>query len=219
MTAGNAYVGDRMEGMFNRRGEFRRRRRRRRTFEPITEAQWLCNYWVKRADRRVSSRLADTLKVYGLIASEWAAMHEMYKPGRTSSLGLAPAIGMTKGGASKLVDRLVKKGFAKRSVGELDRRCRPVRLTKRGRDLVVYLARREEDIDREFFPKEKLRHNLMRALKRVVFAGRNERVNVWLAPRSVMSSYRRAFWLESPLYAVLFCRRGSSAFRSCQQRF
>jgi DNA-binding MarR family transcriptional regulator len=167
----------------------RHRRPRRRTLEPITEAQWLCNYWVNRADRRVSSHFARTLKVYGLIGSEWAAMREMYRPGRTSSVGLAPAIGMTKGGASKLIDRLVKKGFARRNVGELDRRCRPVGLTKRGKDLVVYLADREEEIDREFFPKEKLRHNLMRALKRVVYAGRNERVNTWLAPR-IMGSYR-----------------------------
>jgi DNA-binding MarR family transcriptional regulator len=185
---GRMYVGARMERRTSCLGN--RRRRTRRPFEPITEAQWLCNYWVKRADRRVSSHFAQTLKVYGLIASEWAAMGEMYRPGRTSSLALAPAIGMTKGGASKLIDRLVRKGFARRKVGEFDRRCRPVGLTKRGKNLVVYLASREEEIDREFFPKEKLRYNLMRALKRVVHGEQTERVNVWLAPRTMASSYR-----------------------------
>jgi DNA-binding MarR family transcriptional regulator len=156
----------------------------RATWQPITQAQWLCSYWLKRADRRVSSSFAADLKAWGIIASEWAALREMYRPGRNSSVGLATAIGMTKGGASKVVDRLVRKGLASRTVGELDRRCRPVGLTRRGKNLVWHLAMREEDTDREFFPKEKLRHNLTRALKRVVHAPLNERerVYVWGVP-------------------------------------
>src|SRR5882724_6732828 len=125
-------------------------RRRRRTWEPILEAQWLCSYWLKRADRRVSSTFARELKGSGLIASEWAALREMYGPGRTSSVGLAPALGMTKGGASKLIDRLVRKGLVTRRVGELDRRCRPVRLTYPARALVRYLAMLEEANDGDF---------------------------------------------------------------------
>jgi DNA-binding MarR family transcriptional regulator len=178
-----------MERASTRFGEHRRRRR---TWQPILEAQWLCGYWLKRADRRVSNSFAGYLKGSGLIASEWAALREMYGPGRTSSISLASAIGMTKGGASKLIDRLVRKGFASRKVGEFDRRCRPVRLTRRGRTLVPYLAMLEEVTDGDFFPKEKLRYNLMRALKRVVHAGRNERVNVWQWPRSKHFSMERA---------------------------
>jgi DNA-binding MarR family transcriptional regulator len=168
-------------------------RRRRRTWEPILEAQWLCSYWLKRADRRVSSTFARELKGSGLIASEWAALREMYGPGRTSSVGLAPAIGMTKGGASKLIDRLVRKGLVTRSVGKLDRRCRPVRLTYGARALVRYLAMLDEVNDRDFFPQnffpqKKLRHKstsgLIRELQRVVYAGRNECVDLWRWPRS-----------------------------------
>lgn len=168
-----------MERTFNRFGECRRRRR---PFEPITQAQWLCSYWLKRADRRVSRSFAEQLKAYGLIASEWAAMREMYKPGRNSSVGLAPAIGLTKGGASKVIDRLVRKGLARRKVGELDRRCRPVALTRRGKDFVWHLSMREADTDREFFPKEKLRYNLTRALKRAAGAWPNGPVDVLWAP-------------------------------------
>jgi len=45
------------------------RPRRRRIFEPITEAQWLCSYWLKRADRRLSSSFAQHLRDWGIIAS------------------------------------------------------------------------------------------------------------------------------------------------------
>jgi DNA-binding MarR family transcriptional regulator len=175
--------------MERRSTRFGGRRRLRMTFQPIIQAQWLCSYWLKRADRRVSSRFARDLKAWGIIASEWAALREMYRPGRNSSVGLATAIGMTKGGASKLVDRLVRKRLARRTVGELDRRCRPVGLTRRGKNLVWHLAMREEDIDHEFFRKDSLRRNMMRALKRVIDAWRDERVYVWSVPE----------WKEPPV--------------------
>jgi DNA-binding MarR family transcriptional regulator len=178
-----------MERGYNRRGE---RRRPRMTFEPITQAQWLCSYWLKRADRRVSTSLAVQLKAWGIIASEWAALREMYRPGRTSSVSLAPALGMTKGGASKLIDRLVKKRLVRKTVGELDRRCRPVGITRRGKNLVWELAIHEENTDRRFFPKERLRYHLKRTLKRVAQEWLNGPVDVMEVPlwklRSVKST-------------------------------
>jgi hypothetical protein len=50
------------------------------------QAQCLCSYWLKRAERQVSSKLASRLKMWGIIGSEWAAF-EMYRPSRTSSVG------------------------------------------------------------------------------------------------------------------------------------
>jgi DNA-binding MarR family transcriptional regulator len=179
-----------MECMFNRRGE-RRRSRPRSIFPPVTGAQWLCSYWLERAERRVSKSFGERLKAYGIIASEWSALREMYRPGRTSSLALAPAIGMTKGGASKLIGRLVKKRLARRTVGELDRRCRPVRITRRGKNLVWELAMYEEKTDRRFFPKEKLRYHLTRALKGAANAWPNGPVDVLEVPLWKMAPVKR----------------------------
>jgi DNA-binding MarR family transcriptional regulator len=167
--------------MERRSTRFDAHRRPSWTWDPITGAQWLCSYWLKRAHKRVSSSFARKLKAYDLIASEWAALREMYRPGRTSPVALATALGMTKGGASKLVDRLVRKGFARKEIGESDRRYRPVVLTGRGKNLVPDLAMCEEDIDRQYFPKEKRRFYLTRALKRVVHAP-PEPVYVWDVP-------------------------------------
>jgi DNA-binding MarR family transcriptional regulator len=188
-------VGASMEpGTVHRRA----RRRPRRIFQPIIEAQRLCSYWLKRADRRLSSTFARELKWHGIIASEWAALREMYRPGRSCPVALATALGMTKGGASKLLDRLVKKGLARKELSEFDRRYRPAKLTKRGRDLVPYLAMRDDSIDRGFFPKEKLRYNLMRALKRVAHAPRKEWADVWHIPRPKASSVNVDFYFYSP---------------------
>jgi DNA-binding MarR family transcriptional regulator len=168
--------------------------RRENIFPPICEAQRLCSYWLKHAGRRLSSSFAGELKQRGIIASEWAALREMYRPGRSSPCALATALGMTKGGASKLLDRLVRKGFASKEVSEFDRRYRPAKLTECGRDLVWHLAMLDISIECEFFPKEHLRYSLMHALERIVYAPRNEPVDMWNLPRSKASSVNNAFY-------------------------
>jgi len=148
------------------------RRRQSKTWKRITQTQSLCSYWLKRADSHVSRSFARHLKACGLVASEWAAIRQLYRPNRMSPVEIAQAIGMTKGGASKLVDRLVKKGLAIKSVGEFDRRFRTVELTEAGRGRVPRFARFVDDTDREIFGNLKRRRRLLRTLKRVVHTRR-----------------------------------------------
>jgi DNA-binding MarR family transcriptional regulator len=171
-----------METGFSRTGA---RRRQNKTWKRITQTQSLCSYWLKSADRHVSSSFARRLKGCRLVVSEWAAIRQLYRPNRMSPLEIAQAIGMTKGGASKLVDRLVKKGWAIKSVGEYDRRFRTVELTEAGRDLALRFTRFVDNTDREIFGNLKRRRRLLRTLKRVVHTRRQkERVDIWHVPRS-----------------------------------
>jgi DNA-binding MarR family transcriptional regulator len=164
------------------------RRRQNKTWKRITQTQSLCSYWLKSADRHVSSSFARHLKGLRLVGSEWAAIRLLYSPNRMSPVDIAQAIGMTKGGASKLVDRLVKKGWAIKRVGEFDRRFRTVELTDDGRDLVLRFARFVDNTDRKIFGNLKRRRRLLRTLKRVVHARRQkEHVDTWHVPRSMAS--------------------------------
>jgi len=100
-----------------------------------------------------------------------------------------------------VIDRLVRKGFATRTVGELDRRCRPVGLTRRGKSLVPHLSMVADSHDHEFFRKANLRYHLTRALKRVVVrAPKKERVNIWHVPRTKSSRTppENAFYYPGP---------------------
>ena len=167
------------------------RRRQNKTWKRITQTQSLCSYWLQRADRHVSSSFARHLMALRLTASEWAAIRQLYKPNRMSPVGIGQAIGMTKGGASKLVDRLVKKGWAIKLVGEFDRRFRTVELTEAGRFLVPRFARFVDNTDREIFGNLKRRRRLLRTLKRVVHTQRQkERVDIWHVPGSMASLLR-----------------------------
>jgi DNA-binding MarR family transcriptional regulator len=146
-----------------------KRRLLRRAREPIDEAQALVGHWLKLADTRYSGRLARKLREWNIIASEWAALREIYQSGRQSPVDLARAIGMSKGGASKLVSRLVKKRLVRKTVGRFDRRFRAVGLTRLGEGLVPHLAILERDAERRFFRKLpiKMRHHFFEALKLV----------------------------------------------------
>jgi DNA-binding MarR family transcriptional regulator len=167
------------------------RRRRNKTWKRITQTQSLCSYWLKRADRHVSSSFARHLKGLRLTASEWAAIRQLYRPNRMSPVEIAHAIGMTKGGASKLVDRLVKKGWAIKRVGEFDRRFRTVELTEAGLYLVPRFARFVDTTDREIFGDYNRRRRLLRTLKRIVHTRRQkEHVDRRHAPRSMASLLR-----------------------------
>src|SRR5882757_9955079 len=120
-------------------------------WEPIKPRQSHLYHWVRDADRRFARSFDRLLREIGIIASEWAALRELYRPQRWSPVELGAAIGMSKGGGSKLVSRLVAKGFAVKDSNESDRRFRAVGLTRLGRELIVFLAPIEKDIDREFF--------------------------------------------------------------------
>ena len=144
----------------------------RKTQWPLIQPGTLAMHWLKRAERRVSRRFAAILKGYALIDSEWQALREMYKPGRTSPLAIAGAIGMSKGGASKLIARLVYLDMVRKEVDPLDRRRRVLGLTELGERIVPILASAEITTDEEFFRplKSPLPETLRRALKLTVVA-------------------------------------------------
>jgi DNA-binding MarR family transcriptional regulator len=152
-------------------------------WEPVEPARARCNYWVKSADRRFAKRFARVLTECGIIASEWAALRELYRPQWWSPVELGKAIGMSKGGASKLVSRLVKKGLVDKRKSESDRRFRSVGLTRQGREFVVRLVPHEKAMDREFFGPlgNTGRFRLTGWMKRVLDSGHLERMNQWVS--------------------------------------
>ncbi len=165
-------------------------------WEPIRPARSHLSYWVRRTDRRFSKSMDRFLSEVGIIASEWAALRELYRPGRLSPVGLGLAIGMSKGGASKLVSRLVAKGLVIKEPSEFDRRFRAVGLTKQGKALVVFMASIEKDADREFFSPlgNGRRFRLTEWMTRLLDARRIEQVTRWTA----MQLKQRAFSRVEP---------------------
>ena len=108
-------------------------------------------FWLRFVSNHVSHAFARKLLASGVTVAEWVVMREMFDDEETSPGVLAERIGMTRGGVSKLVDRLVTKKLAARQNRSDDRRFQSIALTASGRRLIPQLAALADQNDEEFF--------------------------------------------------------------------
>src|ERR1700751_3387221 len=108
-------------------------------------------FWLRFVSNHVSHAFARKLQSCGVTVAEWVVMREMFEEEETSPGVLAEHIGMTRGGVSKLVDRLVGKALIPRTDRTDDRRFQSIALTAAGRGLIPQLAALADQNDEEFF--------------------------------------------------------------------
>jgi DNA-binding MarR family transcriptional regulator len=137
-----------------------------RSFSPV---QSDLSYWLGYAEAHVAGCFAQELHDCGVSASELLTLRELYERGPLSPTEIAWAIGMTKGGVSKLIVRLTKKLLLTKKDSEFDRRFRTIEITKKGALLVwrsvIFSDEAERKIRRKL-PK-KVHRDLISALQRI----------------------------------------------------
>lgn len=99
----------------------------------------------------VSHGFARKLLDSGVTVAEWVVMREMYGQEAMAPSVLASRIGITRGAASKLTERLVSKKLIARTGRQDDRRFQDIVLTVAGRQLLPSLGRLADENDREHF--------------------------------------------------------------------
>lgn len=131
-------------------------------------------FWLRFVSNHVSQAFARKLMASGVTVAEWVVMREMFDDEETSPGVLAEHIGMTRGGVSKLVDRLVGKGLITRTGRTDDRRFQSIALTAAGRRLVPQLAALADQNDEDFFGPLSARERaaLLASMKKLVQAHR-----------------------------------------------
>ena len=118
---------------------------------PVSDLKKHLGFWLRFVSNHVSHAFARKLATSGVTAAEWVVMREMFDDEETSPGVLAERIGMTRGGVSKLVDRLVTKKLVTRRERSDDRRFQSIALTAPGRRLVPQLAALADCNDEELF--------------------------------------------------------------------
>lgn len=108
-------------------------------------------FWLRFVSNHVSHAFARKLLVSGVTVAEWVVLREMFDDEQTSPGVVAERIGMTRGGVSKLVDRLVAKTLITRRERTDDRRYQSIALTPAARRLIPRLAALADQNDEEFF--------------------------------------------------------------------
>jgi DNA-binding MarR family transcriptional regulator len=126
-------------------------------------------YWLRFVSNHVSQAFARKVEAAGVSVAEWVVLRELYeRPALASEL--AARLGMTRGGISKLVDRLDDKALILRTARTDDARYQTLTLTKAGQDLVPVLSALADENDAAFFGhlEKTERDHLMATLKTIV---------------------------------------------------
>jgi DNA-binding MarR family transcriptional regulator len=124
---------------------------RKAPYLSVSDLKKHVGFWLRFVSNHVSQAFARKLLDSGVTVAEWVVMREMFDDEETSPGVLAERIGMTRGGVSKLVDRLVSKKLVTRRERSDDRRFQSIALTAAGRRLIPQLATLADQNDDEFF--------------------------------------------------------------------
>lgn len=100
------------------------------------------------AERAVFAAVAPALAAQGLTRGEWLLLRALYRFGVMPPSALAAALGITRGGVTKVVDRLRARRLVVRAgAGGEDRRYQGIALTGAGAVLAAALAAAEHDAE------------------------------------------------------------------------
>jgi len=145
---------------------------------PASHLKSHIGFWLRFISNHVSHAFARKLEQSGVTVAEWVVLREMYGESQSSPSAVAERIGMTRGGVSKLVDRLLVKNLVSRRESSGDRRYQEIVLTAAGRRLVPSLAALADQNDEEFFHplSRQERTTLLLILKKLVQAQGLERL-------------------------------------------
>lgn len=127
-------------------------------------------YWLRFVSNHVSHAFKLKVESHGVTVAEWVILRTLFDLDPVNPSHIADKIGLTRGAISKLVDRLLVKGFVLRRTEKADRRYQTVTLSASGRKLVPVLAELADRNDQEFFGhlSEEGRADLFAILKNIV---------------------------------------------------
>jgi DNA-binding MarR family transcriptional regulator len=108
-------------------------------------------FWLRFVSNHVSGAFRHKLAGKGIAVAEWALMRSLFEHGEVAPSQLAVQLGMTRGGITKIADKLLARSLVFRIPDAGDGRAHALSLTAAGRRLVPILARLADDNDREWF--------------------------------------------------------------------
>jgi DNA-binding MarR family transcriptional regulator len=108
-------------------------------------------YWLRYVSNQVSQSFSRKVAEAGVSVAEWVVLRELSDQDALAPSILAGKIGMTRGGISKIADKLVAKSLVTRTQSDEDLRYQALALTAKGRALVPKLAALANSNDEEFF--------------------------------------------------------------------
>lgn len=108
-------------------------------------------FWLRFVSNHVSLRFQKLLENESVTVTEWVTLRTLWNESESSHATLIEALGMTKGAASKVINRLEEKGLAERKLVDGRAREQKLSLTIKGKMLVPRLAQLADENEDYFF--------------------------------------------------------------------
>ena len=118
---------------------------------PATTAESRLGHWLALVSRNRQLQLERAARKLRLTSTEWVALRQLHRSGRTTQCRLADDAGITAPSLSRALSSLEELGYVTRQVDQDDLRLVRVDITDAGRALVPRLLDTERRVDRELF--------------------------------------------------------------------
>lgn len=111
----------------------------------------LLGHWLALVSKNRQLQLERAARKLRITATEWVALRQLQRSGRTTQCRLATDAGLTAPSLSRALASLEDLGYVSRSADIDDMRFVRVEITDAGRALVPQLLETERKVDRELF--------------------------------------------------------------------
>ncbi|HEY8995385.1 MAG TPA: MarR family transcriptional regulator [Lacunisphaera sp.] len=108
-------------------------------------------YWLRKLSNAVSDSFAKRLAVHDVSVPQWVVLRVLFDGESLPLKEIVARVEVDQGSLSRMVDRLILRGWVKREADPSDRRSVALSLTKKGRALVPKLAAEADENDKAFF--------------------------------------------------------------------
>ena len=108
-------------------------------------------YLLRAVSNHVSASFAARLAATGTTVAEWVLLREAFDGDGLPPSQLASRMGLTRGGVTKLADRLIARGLLARTADDTEGRGQRLTLTDTGRSLVPHLATLADQNEADLF--------------------------------------------------------------------
>jgi len=108
-------------------------------------------YWLRKLSNAVSSAFADRLAAHDVSVPQWVVLRVLFDRDSLPLKDIVARVEVDQGSLSRMVDRLIDRGWVQRIADPADRRAVAISLTKAGRSLVPKLSAEADRNEEAFF--------------------------------------------------------------------
>jgi len=108
-------------------------------------------YWLRKLSNAVSGSFAERLAIHDVSVPQWVVLRVLFDRDSLPLKEIVARVEVDQGSLSRMVDRLIARGWVRRNADAIDRRTVAISLTKEGRCLVPKLAAVADKNEKAFF--------------------------------------------------------------------